>query len=314
MFRSQVIKRDLRPYRARSFRFVFELILPAAILIGSISLSHAATSIQIQPPRPVNGAPVLFRVKSSVHLESLTGVWLGHHINFSFDPSSKTWFALAGVSLETKPGSYALELSGKMSEAKPEKDVISLTRKFTVTKAKYPKVELTVSKQFTEPDPEQVKQIQVDQDIKKDYLNRVTADREWVGKFNAPAKAAISDVFGTQRVFNGKTQSSHLGLDFRVPSGTPVEAMNDGTVLLAQPLYFEGNCVVIDHGQGLLTIYMHLSEFTVKEGERIKRGDRIGFSGGSGRATGPHLHVSVRWQGAYLDPASLMRLSLPGQR
>jgi murein DD-endopeptidase MepM/ murein hydrolase activator NlpD len=87
--------------------------------------------------------------------------------------------------------------------------------------------------------------------------------------------------------------------------------MNDGTVLLARLLYYEGNFVVLDHGQGLLTIYMHLSEFKVKEGDQVKRGQVIGLSGGTGRATGPHLHVGVRWQGTYLDPAALIRLRLP---
>jgi murein DD-endopeptidase MepM/ murein hydrolase activator NlpD len=82
-------------------------------------------------------------------------------------------------------------------------------------------------------------------------------------------------------------------------------------VLLARFLYFEGNCVVIDHGQGLLTLYFHLSEFKVKEGDAVKRGQVIGLSGGTGRATGPHLHVSVRWQGISLDPARLLELPLP---
>ncbi len=76
-------------------------------------------------------------------------------------------------------------------------------------------------------------------------------------------RSPISDVFGSVRIFNGKTSSPHQGLDFRVPSGTPVVAMNDGTVLLARPLYFEGGFVVLDHGQGLLTLYLHLSEFKV---------------------------------------------------
>ena len=253
----------------------------------------------------------MFQVKSPSRMESLSGTWLGHKIEFSFDSSSKTWFTLAGVSLETAPGSYALELTGSRAGANAKSPELTFSRKFAVARAKYPKVELTVSKQFTEPNPDQVKQIDEDQKTKKDYLNRVTPDREWSGKFDAPADAAISDVFGTQRVFNGKTQSSHLGLDFRVPSGTPVDAMNQGTVLLARPLYFEGNCVVVDHGQGLLTIYMHLSQFAVKEGDRVKRGQQVGLSGGTGRATGPHLHVAVRWQGTYLDPARLMQLRLP---
>ena len=103
----------------------------------------------------------------------------------------------------------------------------------------------------------------------------------------------------------------HQGLDYAVPSGTPVAAVNNGTVLLARPLYFEGNCVVLDHGQGLLTLYMHLSEIKVTEGEKIERGEEIGLSGGSGRATGPHLHLAVRWQGIYLNPATLLGLNLP---
>ena len=168
-----------------------------------------------------------------------------------------------------------------------------------------------MEKKFTEPAPEQLKEIEDSKKVKQDYLSRVTPDREWSGKFTAPADAAISDVFGSQRIFNGNAQSPHQGLDFRVPTGTPVAAMNDGTVLLARTLYYEGGFVVLDHGQGLLTLYLHLSEFKVKEGDVVKRGQIIALSGGTGRATGPHLHVAVRWQGTYLDPARLMQLPLP---
>jgi murein DD-endopeptidase MepM/ murein hydrolase activator NlpD len=246
-------------------------------------------------------------------LESLSGTWLGHEVIFSFDAKSKTWFALAGVSFEIAPGSYPLELTGETATEKTPTQKISFTRNFTVARGKYPKIQvkLTVENKFTEPSPEQLKQIDEAQQIKKDYLNRVTPGREWSGPFSAPTESPISDVFGSVRVFNGKTSSPHLGLDFRVPTGTPVMAMNDGTVLLARPLYFEGDFVVIDHGQGLLTLYMHLSEFKVKEGDQVKRGQLIALSGGTGRATGPHLHAAVRWQGTYLDPASLIRMRLP---
>jgi len=297
-------------------------LLSSLLLLGWISLASTGTAVaanwtvRAQPAKIVNGAPVLFQVKPPARLNYLKGVWLGHEIPFSFDAASKTWFALAGVSLESTPGNYALELSGEPIAGKTTGQKISFTRKFTVDRGQYPQisVKLSVEGKFTEPDPEQQKQIQEAQQVKKEYLNRVTPEREWSGQFTAPANAAISDVFGSVRIFNnGKTSSPHLGLDFRVPSGTPVTAMNDGTVLLARPLYFEGNFVVIDHGQGLLTLYLHLSEFKVKEGEQVKRGQEIGLSGGTGRATGPHLHVAVRWQGTYLDPASLLRLRLPQQ-
>jgi murein DD-endopeptidase MepM/ murein hydrolase activator NlpD len=270
-------------------------------------------TVRAQPKRLVNGGPVLFQVKPPQKLESLNGTWLGHEVTFSFDTTSKTWFALAGVNLETGPGTYALELAGETKAGKSSSTKLSFSHKFIVTRANYPKIEvkLSVEGKFTEPTPEQQKQIQDAQEIKKEYLNRVTPKREWSGQFTAPVNAAISDVFGSQRVFNGKTSSPHLGLDFRVPSGTPIAALNDGTVILARPLYFEGNFVVLDHGQGLLTLYLHLSEFKVHEGDQVKRGQEIGLSGGTGRATGPHLHVAVRWQGTYLDPARLLALRLP---
>jgi murein DD-endopeptidase MepM/ murein hydrolase activator NlpD len=295
-------------------RIAFALLFLLWLLFSSAPPAGAANwSIHTQPTRLVNGGPVLFQVQPPARLESLHGTWLGHEVSFSFDAASKTWFALAGVSLETAPGTYSLELTGETEAGKALSKKISFSHEFAVAGGKYPKIQakLSVESKFTEPNPEQQKQIEESQQVKKDYLNRVTPERGWSGPFTAPADAAISDVFGSQRIFNGKSESPHLGLDFRVPSGTPVAAMNDGTVLLARLLYYEGNFVVLDHGQGLLTIYMHLSEFKVKEGDQVKRGQVIGLSGGTGRATGPHLHVGVRWQGTYLDPAALIRLRLP---
>jgi murein DD-endopeptidase MepM/ murein hydrolase activator NlpD len=100
-------------------------------------------------------------------------------------------------------------------------------------------------------------------------------------------------------------------LDFAAPAGTEVHAINRGTVILARQLYFEGGFVVIDHGQGLMSLYLHLSEFKVKEGDQVDTGQPIAVSGGSGRATGPHLHLAIRWQGVYINPAILLKLVIP---
>lgn len=258
----------------------------------------------------LNGAPVLFQVKPPTKLASLDGTWLDHQLIFSYDASTKTWFALAGVAFKTSPGKYTLSLKGTQAATKAS---LTFERRFIVSVANYPKtyVHLEVEKKFTEPSTEQLQQIEEAKKVKADYLERVTPLRQWDRNFTAPVDAPTSDVYGSQRIFNGVAQREHQGLDFRVPTGTPVAAMNAGTVLLARFLYFEGNCVVIDHGQGLLTLYFHLSEFKVKEGEVVKSGQEIGLSGGTGRATGPHLHVAVRWQGTYLDPARLLQLSLP---
>jgi murein DD-endopeptidase MepM/ murein hydrolase activator NlpD len=300
----------------RLFRLIAVLFLPAVILaaepVSSVPRRTKVTaikswSVRWQPLRVVNGAPVLFRVTPPAPVESLSGKWLEHDVFFSLDTVNKTWYGIAGSSVQVHPGSYPLKLEGTTTSGKE----ITFERKITIHAAKYPRTVIQVAKQYTEPSPEQLQKVSQDTSLKQEAFQHVTPVREWSGKFRAPVEATISGVFGTQRTFNGKVQSVHQGLDYAVPSGTPVAAVNSGTVLLARPLYFEGNCVVLDHGQGLLTLYMHLSEIKVKEGEKIQRGEEIGLSGGSGRATGPHLHLAVRWQGIYLNPATLLRLNLP---
>jgi murein DD-endopeptidase MepM/ murein hydrolase activator NlpD len=242
-----------------------------------------------------------------VRIESLSGKWLDHQVFFSLDSGTRLWYGIAGVSLETRAGKYALALTGRTAEGKD----ISFNRQIRIGKAKYRRIAVSVAKQFTEPSPEQLSEIKEEQALKKDVFSRMDPNREWEGQFVPPVSASISDVFGTARVFNGETQSMHQGLDYAVPSGTAVAALNRGTVLLARPLFFEGNCVVLDHGQGLLSLYLHLSKLEVKEGDQVGKAQEIALSGGTGRATGPHLHIAVRWQGIYVNPATLLSLNLP---
>jgi murein DD-endopeptidase MepM/ murein hydrolase activator NlpD len=122
-----------------------------------------------------------------------------------------------------------------------------------------------------------------------------------------------TDSFGTRRMFNGQLASIHRGTDFHAPSGTPVLAANDGEVIIAQGMFYEGNLVVVDHGQQFTTLYMHLSKIEVHVGDRVTKGQRLGLSGATGRVTGPHLHLSVRWQGEWVDPVVLLRLKLPAR-
>ena len=287
-----------------------------AVLFFEVTASAATPTagrwtVVSQPARLVNGTPVLFRVTTPKPIRALTGNWLGHEIAFAFDTDNKLWFALAGVGQETKPGIYTLQLHSETSVGKSAGQAISFDKRIRVERKPYPRVLLKVPGRYTAPSPEDQHQIAEDKGIKTEAFKTVTPDREWKGSFAPPVTADISDIFGVERVFNGSVQSTHQGLDFRVPSGTPVAAVNSGRVILAQPLFFEGNCVVIDHGQGLLTLYLHLSKFSVKQGDDVSKGQEIGLSGGTGRATGPHLHLAVRWQGVYLDPQILLKLQLP---
>jgi murein DD-endopeptidase MepM/ murein hydrolase activator NlpD len=267
----------------------------------------AAWRVQVQPARVVNGSPVLFKVMAPAGVASLEGSWLEHEILFRRSASCRCWYAIAGVGLATKPGGYPLELEGAAAGGNKAK----FTYTVSVGEGKYPSTAIKVAPQYVEPPKETMARIEQEQTLKKEIFSETSPESYWKGAFVPPAPASTSGVFGSARLFNGVKRNQHTGLDFRASTGTPVHAANSGKVLLARNLYFEGNCVAIDHGQGLITLYMHFSAFKVTEGEMVKKGQLIGLSGGTGRATAPHLHFAVRWQGAYVNPAVLLKLLPP---
>ncbi len=120
--------------------------------------------------------------------------------------------------------------------------------------------------------------------------------------FIAPATGRISGIYGSRRILNGQPRQPHYGLDFAVPTGTPLKAVAAGRVSLADAFHFFGNLVVIDHGHGVNSLYAHLSAIEVREGQMVAQGDRIALSGATGRVTGPHLHFSFSWFQTFLDP------------
>jgi murein DD-endopeptidase MepM/ murein hydrolase activator NlpD len=292
------------------YRSKFETILLVTILYGlsaPAQVSGQKWSAKWEPAKLVNGSPVLFRVTAPKQLTALTGSFLGQDLSFRLSQSCHCWYALAGVSLATKPGRYTLSVQGT---AQGEKKV-GMSYAVAIAAAHYPFSTIKVAPAFVEPPKEVLPLIQAADVAKKQAFSTSAPDPLWSGPFQRPAEAETSGVFGSARIYNGKKKSQHTGLDFRVSTGTPVHATNAGTVILARPLYFEGNCVMLDHGQGLLTIYMHLSEFKVKEGEKVAAGQLIALSGGTGRSTAPHLHFAVRWRGEYLDPRTLLELRPP---
>ena len=130
-------------------------------------------------------------------------------------------------------------------------------------------------------------------------------------KFIQPVdKYIITGVYGSQRILNGKPRRPHYGIDFHAPEGTPVKAMMDGKITLAErDMYFTGGTIIFDHGHGISTLYMHMKDINVKVGQKVKQGDIVGTLGKSGRATGPHLDIRLNWFEVKLDPASVLNLN-----
>jgi hypothetical protein len=291
----------------RTTRGWLSLLCLSAIALAAASAQSPA--ITLTPAVVVAGAPELIRI-SAPGAAGIDGEWLGRKLEFFRGTDKLAWFALAGVDVDAPVGPSVLKLTIHNARGGTR----ALSRTIRIRPAHYPTTSLTVPPEFVQPGPEALKQIDADQLLTQNAYASSALKPLWQGNFRPPVSSPQSERFGTRRIFNGTLASNHKGLDFRAPPGTPVRAGNSGIVVLAQPLYYAGNSVIIDHGMGLFTLYMHLSRISVREGQHVVRGQHLGLSGATGRVTGPHLHWAVRWQGAYLDPAKLLRLDLSAAR
>jgi hypothetical protein len=151
------------------------------------------------------------------------------------------------------------------------------------------------------------------EDLRRDEADRALLSKVWRSKegpamFTLPLGAPVRPLpvgksFGVKRVYNGKlAEQAHMGSDYDAPVGSPILAVAGGTVVLAKDMFFEGNSVFIDHGDGLISMYFHLSELKVQDGQEVKKGETLGREGATGRATGPHLWFGVRWHDARINP------------
>ena len=258
-------------------------------LLSALPLVAAKPGLVFSPAAPFPGSPILFQLPAG----PASATWLDRPLTFSAEG-----VALAAVGLEVKPGTVPLTLSGGERHPVP------------VAPHPYRTGVLKVPPQFVSPPPAVLERIQRESAVKKAVFATRSA-RRWKGPFAPPADTPHTSPFGTRRTYNGKTRSIHQGLDFRAAVGTPVAATHAGEVLVAREMYYEGGFVVLDHGEGLFSLYMHLSGFAVKEGETVEQLQPLGRSGASGRVTGPHLHFGVQWQGLYMEPATLLRLRFP---
>jgi hypothetical protein len=213
----------------------------------------------------------------------------------------RSWAALEGtcyypIDLLEKPGSITIAISGSGPK--------ELAR-ISVEPNDYGTEEVTL------PDIPQANPSR--EDLKRDASDRALLSKVWMRK-EGPAEFMLplgvparplpqGKSFGVKRVYNGKIAAQpHMGSDYDVPVGTPVLAVADGTVVFAKDMFFEGNAVFIDHGDGLISMCFHLSELKVQAGQEVKKGETLGRVGATGRATGPHLWFGVRWHDARINP------------
>jgi murein DD-endopeptidase MepM/ murein hydrolase activator NlpD len=208
--------------------------------------------------------------------------------------------AVGAVDVEAKPGvSKVLITDGKKKRHVP----------LVVKQPRFPRQSITLpaDKVFLSPDD----LVRADKEaVRLQSLWKTVTAPVWEGSFILPLNNNTSTVFGTKRIINRKKISIHKGTDIQGREGEKVQASNRGRVVLAEELFFGGNTVILDHGQGIYTLYMHLSGFAVRPEDMVSKGDVIGFVGSSGRSSGPHLHFGVKVQDTSVNPLSFTKLKL----
>lgn len=304
------------PFSALSAK-LDRIAIVAIVLLASIFPVDLLTSA---PPEPrgvdgqlsgKQGEVLLVRVPVGAEATAVSGRFLSRQIPFFLDDRDprRSYVGLVGIDLQDAPGTHELAL-----------DIVSprghrtLSYNVLVVKGKYPVQYLTLPKDKVDLDEDSLVRVKTEQEQVRLVLNAVSEQRLWRDLFLQPVEGPTTGAFGRLRVINGQSRNPHNGEDIAAPLGADVVAMNDGIVRLTVDHFFSGKGIFVDHGLGLYSMYFHLSEILVKDGQAVKRGDVIGKVGASGRASGPHLHWGVRVNGARVDPFSLVKLSLNHSR
>jgi hypothetical protein len=290
--------------------------MPVAVPVSGPAQSSSRTAAERgepiknvfwQPDQPQQGSPMLITCELNGAAARVSATWQGKALTFFRSDKPRLWYAIAGVPMDLRPGPYDLKVRALMGTGRWAHTAKSVT----IASGNFGAGTADVAQQYVEPNADEQKQIEADGALKKRAFTRDIRLPLWSGNFVKPIDAQSTPSFGETRVLNEEKTSQHMGTDYPVKEGTPVHAANAGTVVLARSLFYEGNCVIIDHGQRLFTIYMHLSRIDVQEGERVRKDGQIGLSGATGRTTGPHLHFEVRCQGSAVDPVQFLALTLP---
>lgn len=258
-----------------------------------------------EPSAPRQGSLFRVRVTGISSGIRLTGRFAGQPLHFTSATDSTSAETFAAVPID---GDRSLGLVLRCAIDGREDSLVSTVQ---ARSANYPIDHLTVAPQFAKPpDSATAERIKRETERAQDVARNAHATpRLWNEPFVLPRQSRITSGFGHGREYNGAVTSRHMGTDFAGTTGTPVRAANRGVVRIVDAFFYGGNVVYLDHGAGLTSAYLHLSRQAVATGDTVARGQVIGRVGATGRVTGPHLHLIVRYGSVTVDPMSLFAIA-----
>ena len=276
--------------------WLLAVTVPAAAQPLDITVSHDARGL-------FPGEAVLLRVEASGPVTEVRGIAFHETVRF-YQAADGVWQGLVGIDLLVESGDHEVALR----IMPPTGTTIERIYTLSVGHKEYQTRQLTVAPRYVEPPPEVSDRIAREARQQAAIFATATEERLWRGSWGRPVPGQATSAFGSRSVFNGQARSPHSGADFRAAEGTPVTAPNVGTVVLTGDTYFSGGSIILDHGWGLYSYFAHLSKILVEAGDLVESGQVVGHAGATGRVTGPHLHWTLRLNGARVDPLSLIDL------
>ncbi|WP_321414282.1 M23 family metallopeptidase [uncultured Desulfobacter sp.] len=282
---------------------LFTFLIITAVTVAGTRVNATEPMVLAHPERVGIGQPFLVRLTSDQAFDRI----LIHWMDQEFAPSVSQWnghhvaIAMLGTDVLTiKPGRQKFIVRAWAGG----KETV-LHRSVKIIGRTYPRQELSLPSKMVTPPTVELERIKAERARTQKAKKTWSDQRLWRLPFHRPVEGSFTSVYGLQRVLNGTPKNPHQGVDFRAPVGTAVEAVAEGRVILVESHYYAGNSIYIDHGNGVISLYFHLSDFDVSPGDIVKRGQVIGRAGSTGRATGPHLHLSISVQGQLVDPVPL---------
>lgn len=255
------------------------------------------------------GQILVVKIVEIDRMAEVSGMFLGRTIPFFPDPRPDEpvgYVGLLGLDLQEKPGPHTLFVG-----VKTEGHVRSVRVRVHVRQGTFPVQHLTLPREKVDLDEASVARWKAEQQQVKDALATDSSRTLWESAFLEPVQGVRTGVFGSVRVMNGQPRNPHDGIDIAAPLGTEVRASSEAVVRLTVDHLLSGKGIYLDHGLGLYTMYFHLSEVLVAEGETVKAGQTVGKVGATGRASGPHLHWGAKLNGARVDPEALLAVPVP---
>ena len=286
------------------FLIVNSLAFPPAVAPQTVSRSDVPARLSLQKLKVFPGDVVRADVKVTKTVQDLNISLANQRIIFQPNKDQNHWSGLIGIDLETKPGRYSVIGTAAFADGQ----VIELEQSFQVQTKAFPVQRIQVEEKYVTLDPETEKRVEEEAKKLQTIWKVATPQRLWVGRFLTPVESQLTSGFGRRRIVNNHPRSPHSGVDLKAATGTPIRAANAGRVVLAENLFFSGNTVAVDHGNGLYTYYAHCSTMAVKPGDMVTGGQVIAQVGATGRVTGPHLHWACRLNEARVNPMELTRV------